>query len=211
MPMRAWPLILFTACGAALAVACITQEDPNYGTPGAIGKFNFPGATSSGSTSSGDGGSSGTPGGPFPAPYDEANPPAPPQPLGPLHPTVANGAQVSPEIACGACHGPAGIATKKWAFAGHAASAPGAQTGLDKGEVIVFEGATKLGPVKTSPDGYFWIEAEAGTIPQKAQTAIRDRTGKVSQMVQNLVGNGDCNTATQCHGVNGTGGRVDFK
>ena len=209
MAMRHWPWVLVTVCGAGLLVACITQTDPPYGAPGAIGNQKFPGESSSGSStsSSGDGGSSGGGNGPFPGPYAEATPPAPAA-LGPLHPTVANGAQVSPALACMACHGAGGVALKKWAFAGWAASAPASTTGLDKGEVIVVGGATTLGPVKTSPDGYFWIELEAGAIGQNASTAVRDKTGKVSAMVQKLGGNGDCNLGT-CHGS--SAGPIDFK
>lgn len=211
MSMRAWLCVLFTACGAALVVACITQEDPPYGVPGAIGKAEFRGGSSTGGTSSGDGGSSGGSNDPFPAPYSETTPPAP-GPLKDLHPTVANGAQVGPQISCLSCHGPAGVSTKKWAYAGFAAVSQGSTTGLDKGEVIVYGGGgPTMGPVKTTPDGYFWIEAEAGTIAQNANTAIRDKTGKVSKMIQGLAANGDCATATQCHGFNGVGGGIDFK
>lgn len=212
MRMRAWPCFLFFACAAGLAVACITQDDPPYGAPGSIANQKFPGESTTGSTSSGgDGGSSGTSGGasPFPAAYNETKPAAPAQATGPLHPTVANGVPITPTTACLTCHG-AGQAgsTKKWAYAGWAASGPGATTGLDKGEVIVIDGAKTLGPVKTAPDGYFWIDQEAGAIGPTAKTAVRDKAGKVSAMVQPLSGNGDCNNTT-CHG--GGAGPVDFK
>jgi hypothetical protein len=209
--MRAWPCLSFVACAAGLTVACITQDDPPYGAPGAIANQKFPGeSTPSGSTSSsGDAGSSGTAAGPFPAAYDEANPAAPAQATGPLHPTVANGVPITPTTACLTCHGQGQAgSTKKWAYAGWAAAAPGSTTGLDKGEVIVVGGATTLGPVKTAPDGYFWIDLAVGTVGPNAKTAIRDKTGKVSAMVQALGGNGDCNTST-CHG--GGAGPVDFK
>ena len=209
--MRAWPCFLFAACAAGLVVACITQEDPPYGAPGSIANQKFPGEqTTGGSTSSGDGGgSSGATGGPFPAAYNAASPAAPAQATGPLHPTVAAGVPITPTTACLACHG-AGQSgsTKKWAYAGWAASAPASTTGLDKGEVIVVDGNKTLGPVKTAPDGYFWIDLEAGTIGPNAKTAIRDATGKVSSMTQALSGNGDCN-ASSCHG--GGAGSVDFK
>jgi hypothetical protein len=209
--MRAWPLVFSSACAAAFAIACVSgPDDPPYGAPGSIGDRKFPGGgdtSSSGSTTGGDGGSSGTPGGPFPAAYNEATPPAPAE-LGPLHPTVAAGAKVTPTTACMACHGPQGTSTKKWAIGGWAAASAGSSNGLDKGEVIVVDGAKTLGPVKTSPDGYFWIEASAGTVGTSAHTSIRDKTGKVSSMQQSLGGIGDCNTST-CHG--GLAGAIDFK
>lgn len=208
MSMRFWPCFLLVTPLAPLA--CITQEDPPYGAPGAIANQKFPGeSTSSGSTSSGgDGGSSGTTG-PFPAVYNEANPPAPAQATGPLHPTVANGVAITSTTPCLSCHGTGQAgSTKKWAFAGWAATGPGGATGLDKGEVVVIDGAKVLGPIKTAPDGYFWAELEAGTIGPNAKTAIRDKTGKVSAMTQTLGGNGDCGSAT-CHG--GGAGFIDFR
>lgn len=202
-------MLRFAPC-LALLVACVTQEDPPYGAPGAIANQKFPGESpsSSGTTSSGgDGGSSGTTGGPFPAAYNETTPAAPTEATGPMHPTVANGVPITPTTACLSCHGQgASGSQKKWAFAGWAASAPASTTGLDKGEVIVIDGAKTIGPVKTAPDGYFWIDATAGTIGANAKTAIRDKTGKTSAMTQ--AATGDCGS-TSCHG--GGAGPIDFR
>lgn len=207
MPMRVWAWVSFATCAAGLVLACVTQTDPPYGPPGAIGKWDFRDENGS-SGSSPDGGSSGASTGPFPAPYNETSPPAPAEPTGTLHPTVANGIPITPTTACLACHGAgASGSTKKWAFAGWAASARGSTTGLDKGEVIVVDGTTVLGPVKTAPDGYFWFELEGGTIGPNAKTAIRDKT-KGSAMQQALGGNGDCSATGTCHG--GSAGPVDF-
>jgi hypothetical protein len=207
-----WSMRGLVPCLLVFVAACVTQEDPPYGAPGAIANQKFPGesTTSSGSTSSGgDGGSSGAPAGPFPAAYNETNPAPPDQATGPMHPTVANGVAITTTTACLSCHGAGQSGSqKKWAYAGWAASAPGATTGLDKGEVIVIDGAKVLGPVKTAPDGYFWIDGTAGTIGPNAKTAIRDKTGKTSAMTQALAGNGDCGNTT-CHG--GGAGSIDFR
>lgn len=203
--MRLWLLLFVTACAS-----CVTQDDPPYGDPGAIGgkKFRDEGA-SSGTTPAGDGGSSGGTTGPFPAAYDAANPPAPTEPTDAMHKRVANGVAIAPTTACLTCHGTAATtATNKWAAAGWAAMAPGAQTGLDKGEVVIVDGAKVIGPVKTSPDGYFWIPVAQGTVGPQASTAIRNSAGMMSAMSQKLGGNGDCNNTT-CHG--GGAGPVDFK
>lgn len=205
MAMRVWPLFLFAACAAGSVAACITQEDPPYGGPGAIGAAKFGGATGSSNTSGGggDGGSSGGNNGLFPGPFDEANPVAPAA-LAPTHPGALDGGIELQGAAtvCLACHGPAGAATSKWAFAGWAASGPGVTTPLDKGEVVVTGGGAPI-VVKTSPDGYFW---GAGTLPTNARTAIRDKTGKMSEMAGTATG--DCNTAGACHG---TALPIDFK
>lgn len=204
--MRLWPVFLFAACAAGSAVACITQEDPPYGGPGAIGAAKFGGSTSGGASTSGgtgDGGSSGGNNGLFPGPFNEANPVAPAA-LAPTHPGAADGGIQLQGAAtvCLACHGPAGAAATKWAFAGWAASGPGQTTPLDKGEVVVTDGKNPI-LVKTSPDGYFW---GAGTLPANPRTAIRDKAGQTKEMAGTATG--DCNTAGACHG---TALPIDFK
>ena len=210
MRMRVWPLLLVTACAAGSLTACVTQDDPPYGAPGAINNHKFPGepATSSG-TPAGDGGSSGAPAGFFPAAYNEANPAAPAEPLAPLHQNGVAKTPINSKIACMACHRSGGTSSKTWAYAGWAAAAPGSSTGLDKGEVLVIDGDKKLGPVKTSPDGYFWLEATAGTVSANAKAAVRDKTGKEKLMQQAVGATGsDCNN-NLCHG-NGAG-PIDFQ
>jgi hypothetical protein len=205
MSMRVWPIFLFVACAAGTLAACITQEDPPYGGPGAIGAAKFGGGTSgsTGSTSSGggDGGSSGGNSGPFPGAYNEANPVAPAA-LAPIHPGAADGGiqLQGATTACMPCHGAGGAALTKWAFAGWAAST--GTTPLDKGEVIVTGTGAAL-HVKTSPDGYFW---SPGTLPGNARTAVRDKSGKVSEMGGTATA--DCNSAG-CHGA--TAGPIDFR
>jgi hypothetical protein len=200
MRMRVWPVFLLIACAAGSLAACITQEDPPYGGPGAIGAAKFgTGGTSSNSTSSGGGdggGSSGGNNGPFPGPYNETNPAAPAA-LAPTHPGAADGGtqlQGAATTCLAACHGPGGTSATKWAFAGWAASGAGATTPLDKGEVVVTGGGTPI-VVKTSPDGYFWAP---GTVPANAKTAIRNKAGDLSEMTGTATG--DCNTAG-CHGA----------
>lgn len=205
--MRLWLPLFVTACAAAC-----TQEDPPYGDPGAIAKWSFPGdpSASSSGASGGDGGAPAT--SKFPAPYNAAQPAAPAQDLKTLHPTVANGAQVAPALQClAACHGEKATgSTKKWSFAGWAASGPGATTGLDKGEVLVMDGAKAIGPVKTSPDGYFWIPLESGAVTANGKAYVRKSDNTESAMLQNLGPNaGDCNAGGTCHG--GSALSVDFK
>lgn len=211
MSMRVWSLLVFTACAAGCLMACVTQDDPPYGAPGAINNHKFPGepSTSSGSPSGDGGGSSGTAAGFFPAPYNATTPPAPAEPLGPLHQNGVAKTPISSTIACMSCHGPAGVSTKKWAYAGWAASAPGATTGLDKGEILVVDGAKTLGPVKTSSDGYFWLDVAAGTVSPAAKAAVRDKAGKEKLMQQALGATGsDCNN-NLCHGAGA--GPIDFQ
>lgn len=140
-------------------------------------------------------------------PFDPANPPPPADTGANIHQQRA-GIPIAKDTICMGCHGVGNAgATTKWAFAGIAFASP--DVPLSEGEVVVVDGTTTLGPVKTSVDGFFWIAADAGVVGDGARTAIRDRDGGYSEMQQTLAGNGNCNGAGTCH--TGTAGAIDFR
>lgn len=184
---RAALLLLF-------AGAC-TDAETRFGDPGVGASLVLPGVGASQPSAS-----------LFGAAFDPQNPPPPLDTGANIHRTRA-GIEINAGTACMGCHGAGNAgATAKWAFAGIAFSSPGVP--LAEGEVIVAEGTTRIGPVKTAVDGFFWIEADAGVVGSGAKTAVRDRDGGYSEMMQRLDGNGNCNGAGGCH--SGTAGAIDF-
>lgn len=191
--------LLVLAFGVAAKTLGCAESEPDFGNPGTKIVFREEDVTGGGDAG---GGAASL----FPNAYDPQTPAPPARSGNDLHKEKAK-FEITPTTECMGCHAidKAG-ATAKWAFAGYAQAKDG--TPLANGDVIVKNGGTVVGLVKTASDGFFWSPAAGVAAAANAKTAVRDRAGTISRMQSPLGGIGNCNSSS-CHA--GGAGKIDFK
>jgi hypothetical protein len=169
--------VLLTALGAC------GPDEPQFGAAGVILGKPLPNESATTGT-----------GGVFGADYDEsANKPT--TTMIAAHAGKGGPTAASDTIDCLSCHSAAGIAKNKaFSYGGRVmkgtAPAPNA-------EVIVVNGAEKLGPVKSDTDGFFWLVGA----PVKAGSKVHARSAAGVQSMSTALGEGvaaSCDSAS-CH------------
>lgn len=182
--------VLISPCGCA-------EPDPSFGDPnGIIGKKlpNEPATSTEG-------------GGVFGAPYSATTPPPPTTTLRAAH---AAKSQPAPDVVteCLACHGAtAAGTTPTWAFGGRIVDSAGAPA--TNADVVVVQGTTKIGPVKSDADGFFWAPASSGTVATGARVYVRKESSEQQMGGQLQAGTGGaCDSTAGCHGGTSGPGKV---
>lgn len=176
-----------------LAVAAARQEpDPTYGDPGGILGRTLPNETTTG-------GSSGGASGPFPSAYD-ANANKPTTSLETGH-TGGKGPAAADNLDCMDCHKNGGTGPA-FSFGGRIFDGA---TAVADADVIVVQGTTNVGPVKSDAQGFFW--SPGAPLADGAKTFVRKGTNPVQLMGGALTAStgGGCTSSSGCHGASNPG------
>ena len=175
--MRSYLTLTFAL---AMSAAC-AEPEPTFAPPGAIVGRTLPGVPED----KPDAGA----GGDFGAPYDiDAG-----RPTTTLKEANANGKGPPEPTDCFLCHAnvPPPNVAPPFAFGGRAFNGLVPAPNVD---VVVINGdaaKTRLGPVKSDADGYFWLKA-AVTV-NDGQTKVRTAAGRETPMNSSLKSNADSN------------------
>jgi hypothetical protein len=188
---RTTPVITLALALVALGVAC-AEPDPTFGDPGGILNRSLPNETTGG------GGADG--------PFAGTNATAPTKTLKTAHGTV--GPAPADYIDCMTCH-KEGVNSQGAPSFSYGGRINDGATPVAGAEVIVLQGTTKIGPVKSDADGFFWSPGTA--LKDGAVTYVRKVGGTPKKMGGTLTAatGGGCNAA-KCHAENGTSGKISI-
>lgn len=176
----------------AAALGACGPDEPQFGAAGVILGKPLPRESTTG----------GATGGVFGAPYD-ANANKPATTMLAAHQGKGGPTAAADNIDCLSCHNAAGVAKNVvFSYGGRVMRGTTPAAGAD---VIVVNGADKLGPVKSDADGFFWFEGAA--VKSGSKTHVRSAAGTESMSTPLGEGQGASCDSANCH-VPGKQGKI---